>query len=94
MTFLTISSSKEKGRLHDTFQFWIKNAFDTSNKNKSDQIHEEKFNRLSREGSIHDTALFNTNYNYDTFCIKATNRFNQIFNKGLQMMNKNAKNIH
>lgn len=33
-TFSTISFSKEKGRLNETFQFRIKNAFDTSNNNE------------------------------------------------------------
>ena len=72
-----------KGILNDTFQFRIENSFDTSNKNKSNQIHEENFNRLSREGRIYDTSLFNTKRQLRHFCIKTTNRLKQIFDKGL-----------
>ena len=50
--------SKWKGRLNDTFQFRIENAFETSNNNKSNQIQNKIFNRLSREGRLYDTSLF------------------------------------
>ena len=42
------------------FQFRIENAFDTSNINKSNQIHDKNFNQLSGGGRIYDTHLFDT----------------------------------
>lgn len=51
---------KKERKTQRHFSILNKKAFDTSNMNKSNQIHEEKFNRLSREGIIHDTSLFNT----------------------------------
>ena len=45
-----------------TLSILNKNSFDTLNINKSNQIHEENFNRLSREGRIYDTFLFNTKW--------------------------------
>ena len=56
----TIFFSKWKGRLNETFQFRIENAFNTSNNNKSDQIQIKKFNRLPRERRLNATSLFNT----------------------------------
>ena len=83
MTFSTISSSKEKGRLQTTLSILNKNAFNTLNVKNSSQMHQEKFNLLSMEGRIYDTSLFDKNDNYNTFCIKATNRLKQLFDKRL-----------
>ena len=78
----TISFSKWKGRLNDTFQFQIENAFDTSNINKSNQMHEKSsIDYPGKEDSM--TLLFLTqNNSYNTLCTKMTDRFKQLFDKG------------
>jgi len=64
--------SKWKGRLNYTFQFRIENAFETLNINKSNQIHDKKFNRPFGEGRLDDTSLFDTNRQLQHFSTKTT----------------------
>ena len=58
---------KRKEDSKTTHSILNKSAFDTLNVNKSNQMHQENFNRLSREGRIYDTSIFD---NYNTFVSK------------------------
>jgi len=77
-----------------TLSILNKNSFNTLYVNKSNQMHEENFNRLSREGIIYDTSLFNKKQQLRHFLYQSDKSTKTTFRQRIVNEEQIHKNIH